>query len=202
MTEAGPSISFRRIWDVLVKPGSSGKPALLTDVRIVAADGHGAPPGEVGQIFVRGPHIAAGYWRNDAATEATFRDGWLDTGDRGRVDADGDIHITGRTKEIIITGGENVDPAEVEHLISRYPGIVDAAVVGRPDPVWGEVVTAVVVSEVDVDLDDLQNFLRPHLAPFKLPRRLERSERLPRNPVGKLLRRELHCLPEEAQGRP
>jgi fatty-acyl-CoA synthase len=209
MTEAGPSVSFRRRSEVLVKPESSGKPALLTDVHIVAADGGGAPPGEVGQIFVRGPHLATGYWRNDSATEATFRDGWLDTGDRGRADADGDIHITGRTKEIIITGGENVDPAEVEHLISRYPRIVDAAVVGRPDPVWGEVVTAVVVSEVDVELDDLQRFLRPHLAPFKLPRRLERRERLPRNPVGKLLRRELHRLPQgrdtprlEAEGRP
>ncbi len=191
MTEAGPSVSFRRRTDALGKPESSGTPALLTDVRITSSNGADLPPGETGEILVRGPHAASGYWRNAAATDAAFRDGWLATGDRGLIDSDGDLCITGRTKEIIITGGENVDPAEIEHLIAGFPGILDVAVVGRPDPVWGEVITAVIVSETDVELNQLQEFLRPKLARFKLPRQIERREELPRNPVGKLLRREL-----------
>ncbi|MCY1157756.1 MAG: 2-succinylbenzoate--CoA ligase, partial [Citricoccus sp.] len=113
------------------------------------------------------------------------------------IDPDGDLCVTGRSKEIIITGGENVDPAEVEHLIARYPGIVEAAVVGRPDELWGEVVTAVVVCAEPVDLEKLREFLRPHLASFKLPRRLEHRDHLPRSAVGKLLRRQIQQLPPE-----
>ena len=195
LTEAGPSVSFRRRNDAAGKPQSSGPPALLTDVRILSPDGEELPAGQTGEIRVRGPHIASGYWGNEGATEATFQDGWLVTGDRGCIDADGDLCITGRSKETIITGGENVDPAEVEHLISRYPGVMEAAVVGRPDPLWGEAVTAVVVSTDTVDLQDLREFLRPHLASFKLPRRLERRDRLPRNAVGKLLRKEIQNPP-------
>ncbi|MFI7583459.1 class I adenylate-forming enzyme family protein [Kocuria sp. M1N1S27] len=199
MTEAGPSISFRRRTDAAGKPGSSGPPALLTDVRILSADGEELPVGQTGEIRVRGPHTASAYWANEAATEATFQDGWLVTGDRGYLDADGDLCITGRSKEIIITGGENVDPAEVEHLISRYPGVLEAAVVGRPDPLWGEAVTAVVVSAEPVDLQDLREFLRPHLAGFKLPRQLERRDHLPRSAVGKLLRKEIQNLPPDQE---
>lgn len=191
MTEAGPSISFRRREDARVKPTSSGKPALLTDIRIVADDGAPVRDGEVGHILVRGPHTAGAYWRRPAATAETFRDGWLHTGDRGHLDVDGDLCLSGRARDTIITGGENVDPADVEELVLTYPGVRDAAVVGRPDPVWGEVVTAVVVSESDVELDDLRVFLRPHLAAFKVPRRIEKRDALPRSTVGKLLRSRL-----------
>ncbi|MET0871158.1 MAG: AMP-binding protein, partial [Paeniglutamicibacter terrestris] len=197
MTEGGPSISFRRRGDAAGKSDSSGSPALLTDIRIVDLLGEDLPGGETGEIHVRGPHIATGYWRNENATNDAFRNGWLATGDRGYIDQDGDLCVTGRSKEIIITGGENVDPAEVEHLIAQFPGIIEAAVVGRPDPVWGEVITAVIVAENELQLSDLQEFLKPHLARFKLPRRLEMRAELPRNPVGKLLRRELQATPQE-----
>jgi fatty-acyl-CoA synthase len=197
MTEGGPSISFRRRGDAAGKSESSGTPALLTDIQIIGPLGEELPHGETGEIQVRGPHIATGYWRNGNATDDTFRNGWLATGDRGYLDTDGDLCVTGRSKEIIITGGENVDPAEVEHLIAQFPGIIEAAVVGRPDPVWGEVITAVIVAENELQLSDLQEFLKPHLARFKLPRQLEMRAELPRNPVGKLLRRELQAIPQE-----
>ncbi|MGQ4618917.1 AMP-binding protein [Nocardia sp. R7R-8] len=191
MTEAGPSVSFRRTDDASGKSGSSGPPALLTDVRIVSAEGTDCAPGTVGNVRVRGPHLASGYWRNPEATSATFQSGWLDTGDRGYLDEDGDLCITGRSKDTIITGGENVDPAEVEHLIAQYPGVRDVAVVGRPHPVWGEIITAVLVADVEVTVEDLQEFLRPHLAKFKIPRVVETRSALPRSAVGKLLRRAL-----------
>ncbi|WP_342660269.1 class I adenylate-forming enzyme family protein [Rhodococcus ruber] len=191
MTEAGPSVSFRRTSDAQGKSASSGPPALLTDVRIVSPDGNPCPPGAVGEVWVHGPHLASGYWRNPDATRVTFVDGWLVTGDRGFVDDDGDLCISGRSKDTIITGGENVDPAEVEHLIAQHPAIKDVAVVGRPHPLWGEVVTAVVVTDQSVSADDLREFLRPHLAKFKIPRAVEQRSTLPRSSVGKLLRREL-----------
>ncbi|WP_280424608.1 class I adenylate-forming enzyme family protein [Nocardia carnea] len=191
MTEAGPSVSFRRPDEAAGKPGSSGAPALLTDLRIVSAQGIDCAVGTVGDVWVRGPHLASGYWRNSEATAAAFAGGWLKTGDRGYLDQDGDLCITGRSKDTIITGGENVDPAEVEHLIAQLPGVRDAAVVGRPHPVWGEVVTAVLVTDAEVTVEDLQRFLRPHLAKFKIPRAVETRSELPRSAVGKLLRQEL-----------
>lgn len=195
LTEAGPSVSFRRRSDARGKSASSGPPALLTDLRIV--DGHGAecPPGTAGEVWVRGPHLASGYWRNADATQEAFLGEWLVTGDRGFLDHDGDLCINGRSKDTIITGGENVDPTEVEHLIAQHSAVQDVAVVGRPHPVWGEVVTAVVVTDSRVSLDDLQDFLKPHLARHKIPRAIEQRSTLPRSSVGKLLRRELTTPP-------
>lgn len=188
LTEAGPSASFRHAVDVHAQPSSSGPPALLTDVRIVRPDGDQVSAGEVGEILLRGPHIASGYWRNDGATEAAFGGGWLKTGDRGLLGQNGDLFITGRSKDIIITGGENVDPAEIEHLLVQHPRISDAAVIGRPDAVWGEVVVAVVVADQPVDLADLRSFLASRLAKYKIPRAIEYRDTLPRNITGKLLR--------------
>ncbi|WP_280399762.1 class I adenylate-forming enzyme family protein [Nocardia carnea] len=191
MTEAGPSVSFRRRDEGSSKSGSSGPAALLTDLRIVSPQGIDCATGAVGDIWVRGPHLASGYWRNIEATAAAFVGEWLITGDRGYLDEDGDLWVTGRSKDTIITGGENVDPAEVEHLIAQYPGIREAAVVGRPHPVWGEVITAVLVTDVEVTVEDLRHFLQPHLAKFKIPRAIETRSELPRSAVGKLLRRAL-----------
>lgn len=192
MTEAGPSLSFRHRLDAASKSTSSGTPALLTDIRIVDIDGDELATNQVGEILVRGAHTSTEYWRNAQATAETYREGWLSTGDRGYLDSDGDLVITGRSKEMIITGGENVDPAEVEHLIAEFPGVQDVAVFGRPDPVWGEVITAVVVTDSDIQLAEVQDFLRSRLAKYKIPRHLETRDELPRNAVGKLLRRKLH----------
>lgn len=191
MTEAGPSVSFRRSTDVSHKSVSSGPPAMLTDVKIVGEQGE-CPPGTIGEVWVRGPHLASGYWQNAEADAATFRDGWLVTGDRGYIDDDGDLCISGRSKDTVITGGENVDPAEVEHLIAQFPGITEVAVVGRPDAVWGEIVTAVIVGDDQIHLSDLQRFLQPQVAKFKIPRAIEFRRSLPRSAVGKLVRRDLN----------
>ena len=132
-----------------------------------------------------------GYWNDSAQTEAALRDGWLHTGDLGRIDADGFLYITGRLKEIVITGGENVSPEEVEVVLSRHPDVRGAVVFGTPHERWGEQVTVAVISDVDIALDDLREFARPHLAGFKLPRALVRVREFPRTSAGKVRRGEL-----------
>lgn len=191
MTEAGPSVSFRRKGDAATKATSSGTAAMLSEVRIVDEDSRELPQGEVGEVEVRGPSVASRYWRNPEATAATFAAGWLHTGDRGYLDEDGELCVTGRSKDIIITGGENVDPVEVEHAVAQFPGVKEAAVVGRADGTWGELVTAVVVADEPIDLDELKAFLAPKLGRFKIPRALEYRESLPRNAMGKVMRTEL-----------
>lgn len=187
MTEAGPSVSFRRKNETAADALSSGAPGLFTEVRVVVGK-RDADTGEVGEILVRGPHTATRYWRDDEASNATFRDGWLLTGDRGYLDETGELYVTGRYKDLIITGGENVDPVEVEHAVAQFPGVLEVAVIGRADELWGERVTAVVVASAEFDLAELRDFLAGALAGFKIPRALEFRDALPRNALGKLLR--------------
>ena len=193
LSEAGPSVTFRRRDDVARKAASSGPPAPLTDVHVVDESGRPVPDGTTGEIVVTGPHVAAGYWNRPDATRETFRPDGLHTGDRGYLDPDGDLVIVGRSKDTIITGGENVDPIEIEQAILQHPAVAEAVVVGTPDPVWGELVTLVVVPVPgkSVQLEDARAYLAEQVAKYKLPRRLELWDSLPRNPVGKIHRNEI-----------
>ena len=190
LSEAGPSVTFRRIDEVGGKPGSSGSPAPLTEVRIVDGDGRPLPDGTAGEIVVSGRHVAAGYWNAPEATRAAFRADGLHTGDRGYLDPDGDLVVVGRIKDTIITGGENVDPVEVEQALLAHDAVEEAVVVGLPDDVWGERIVVVVVptSGATVDLDGIRTFLAGRLAGHKHPRRVELWPAVPKSTVGKLLR--------------
>lgn len=173
---------------------SCGKPYPWVQVRVVDPDGTDVAPGTVGELWTRSAQNMVGYWNNPEATAATLRaDGWLRTGDAGYISADGYLHLHDRIKDMIVSGGENVYPAEVENVLMTHPGIADAAVVGVPDQRWGEAVKAVVVARNGCVLsaDDVIGFARNRLAGFKLPKSVDFVEELPRNPSGKLLKREL-----------
>ena len=142
-----------------------------------------------GEIFTRGPNVMRGYWRNpDATAEAIDPDGWFHTGDVGWMDPDGFLTISDRVKDMIISGGENIYPAEVENVIKEYPGIAEVAVIGVPDPKWGETVCAVVTLKAgeSLELEQLRKFAETRLARYELPRRLEIVPALPRNATGKI----------------
>lgn len=164
------------------RPGSVGMPLPGVELRL----------SDAGEIEVRGPNVFGGYWRQPQATRASFRDGWFCTGDLGSFDADGYLRILGRSKELIISGGFNVYPREVEDVLMAHPDVAEAAVVGRPSDEWGEEVTAFVVPAGEApSAERLLKFAAEQLAPFKRPRRLEFVDALPRNAMGKILRHEL-----------
>lgn len=179
-----------------IKPGSAGKAGLNQDLRIVVP-GQGDPNalvalGEEGEIIatLAGDEAFEGYWRRPEADAKSLRDGWYFTGDMGRMDADGDLFVTGRVDDMIITGGENVSPVEVENCLSLHPGVGECAVVGLPDERWGKIVAAFVKRNGPVSADDLDAHCRASgLAAFKRPRQVIFVADLPRSPVGKLLRR-------------
>lgn len=174
---------------------AAGKPNPGVEVKIVAPEtGEPLPLGEPGEIWTRSPQNMVGYWRNDEATRDTITpDGWLKTGDAGYFDADGYLYIHDRVKDMIVSGGENIYPAEIENVLMKHPGVADAAVIGIPSEVWGESPYAVVVPRGELDIDDLLAFARKHLAKYKLPVGVELRPALPRNPTGKLLKRELRA---------
>ena len=176
---------------------SCGKPYPWVEMRLVDPDtGDDVPVGTVGELWTRSPQNMKGYWGNDAATTATIDDdGWLRTGDAGYRDEDGFLFLHDRVKDMIVTGGENVYPAEVENVLAKHPDVADVAVVGVPDEKWGEAVKAVVVRREgsDVTDKDLITFAREHLAGFKLPKTVDFTDALPRNPSGKLLKREIRA---------
>ena len=156
-------------------------------MRITNDAGAPLPAGDIGGIEVRGPNVFSGYWRMPEKTREEFRDdGYFKTGDMGRVDADGRCTIVGRDKDLVISGGLNVYPKEVELLIDTISGVIDSAVIGVPHPDFGEAVIAVVASETDIQLDDVIDVLRGKLARFKQPKGLLRVDELPRNAMGKV----------------
>jgi fatty-acyl-CoA synthase len=173
------------------KVGSAGVPCIIADIRIVDERGEDAAPGEIGEVVIRSPATMIGYWRKDQETRDSLRDDWLHTGDAGRWDEDGFLYITGRMKDMYISGGLNVYPAEVENTITGHPGVAEVAVLSVPDESWGEVGVAVVVPQAGIGIDgaELEEFCRGRLAGYKIPKRWVISvERLPRTNSGKLLK--------------
>jgi malonyl-CoA/methylmalonyl-CoA synthetase len=170
------------------RPGSVGFPLPDVELRITDADsGRTVPAGDVGMVEVRGPNVFKGYWRKPDKTRAEFRsDGYFITGDMGRFDGDGYLHLVGRAKDLIISGGLNVYPAEVEAVLDDQPEIGEAAVIGVPHPDFGEAVVAVVQASATIDEQALQAALRTQLAGFKVPKRILMEEALPRNTMGKI----------------
>jgi long-chain acyl-CoA synthetase len=173
---------------------SCGRPYPWVEMRVVDGEGRDVPVGTVGELWTRSAQNMKGYWQNPEATaQALTPDGWFKTGDAGFLDADGFVFLHDRVKDMIVTGGENVYPAEVENVLMRHPAVADVAVIGVPDQKWGEAVKAIVVKAPGTDPtpEELIAFAREQLAGFKLPKSVDFAEALPRNPSGKLLKREL-----------
>ncbi|GGR46446.1 fatty-acyl-CoA synthase [Nocardioides luteus] len=201
LTEASPGTTMLRAGDGLDKLGSAGTPCFFTDVRVVAPDGDEATSGQPGEVHVSGPNVTPGYWHDAASTDAAFDGPWLRTGDVAVADDDGFLYIVDRVKDMFISGGENVFPAEVEQAIYTHPDVVEAAVIGVPDERWGEVGRAVVVRRPDsaIHPDDLLKHLDGRLARYKIPKAVVFVDEIPHNASGKLSKsrvRELYGTPE------
>jgi long-chain acyl-CoA synthetase len=175
--------------------GSAGRARPGIEVRIVGDDGAPVPAGQVGELVVRGPSVMTGYWKRPEATAEAIVDGWLHTGDLGRMSDDGIIHLLDRAKDMIISGGSNVYAVEVEDVLATHDSVAEVAVIGVPDDLWGELVVAVVVPAAGAELDvaALDALARSRLAGYKVPRRYEQIEALPRNAYGKVPKRELRA---------
>jgi acyl-CoA synthetase (AMP-forming)/AMP-acid ligase II len=178
--------------DAVERAGSTGRAFFFTKARVVNSDGGDVAVGEPGEVLVSGPHIMCGYWNRPDATAETVVDGWLHTGDVATIDEDGFITIVDRVKDMLISGGENVYPAEIENVLLGHEKIADAAVLGIPSVKWGESPLAVIVRrEADLTPDEVMNHCKGKLAPFKVVKAVEFVDEIPRNPSGKILKREL-----------
>ncbi len=193
MTETSPGGTALDAADVLRKIGSAGKPLLHTEIKIVGDEGETLGRGEVGELLIRGPNITPGYWNRPDATADAFVDGWLKTGDAARLDDEGFIYIVDRWKDMYISGGENVYPAEIENVIYQLPEVAEAAIIGVPDERWGETGKAVVVVKpgASLEADAVVGHCLGKLAKFKVPSSVEFIDALPRNATGKVLKRSL-----------
>ncbi|MDO8371127.1 MAG: AMP-binding protein, partial [Polaromonas sp.] len=185
-TETGPVSVYLRRADAMQHVGAAGKAGLHVEVKLVNTLGETVTPGEVGEIWVRAPNVMCGYWAD--ADNPAFADGWFHTGDLARCDEAGFYEVVGRSKDMIISGGENVYPAELENLLADCPQILEAAVVGQLDARWGEVVVAVIVKAPGADLDAAQvlQLFEGRLARFKHPKRVLFCEALPKTALGKV----------------
>lgn len=181
---------------------SAGRPLPTATVRIVDADDNDVPVGQVGEIAVRGPQIMLGYWNRPEETAAALRNGWLHTGDAGRMDEDGYLYVVDRVKDMIITGGENVYSAEVEDALAKMPGIAASAVVAAKDDEWGERVHAYIVPAPGASptLDEIQAHCRTLIAGYKVPRSMTLLDVFPLSPAGKILKHELRARLKEGDG--
>lgn len=191
LSEASPVTSFNPL-DRPRKPGSIGTSILNVENKVVNELGEEVPVGQVGELVVRGPNVMKGYYKMTEETAVTIRDGWLYTGDLARMDEEGYIYIVDRKKDLVIVGGFNVYPREVEEVLYEHPEIVEAAVIGVPDPDQGEAIKSFVVRKNPTLTEaDIIEYCKQHLAKYKLPKTIEFLEELPKNTTGKILRRAL-----------
>jgi acyl-CoA synthetase (AMP-forming)/AMP-acid ligase II len=199
LTETVSGDTFLDKRKTVEKIGSVGKACLHLEVAIWDEQDRPVAPGALGEIVLRGPKVCKGYWKDPEATAAAFRGGWFHTGDIGHLDADGFLYIVDRKKDMIVSGGENIASPEVERVLYEHPAVLEASVVGRPDPRWGEVPVAFVVlrAGMEASAEQLQEFCRARLARYKTPRAVRFIDALPRNPSGKVLKR---VLREQASG--
>lgn len=193
MTEAAPGTLFLDAEHAVSKAGSAGVPHFFSDVQVVGPDLTPVDTDETGEVVVRGPHVMPGYWGLPEATEAAFSDGWFRTGDAARVDADGYVTIVDRFKDMIISGGENIYPAEIEAALLAHPDVAECAVIGVPDEKWGEVPRAIVVPRAGTTPlpETLLTSLSGRLAKYKIPKSLLLADELPRTASGKLIKSRL-----------
>ena len=193
LTEAGPNTFWLPDQDVKRKAGSVGFPLFYVDVKIVDEKGEICPPDQAGELLIRGPHVCAGYWNRREESEQMLKDGWLHTGDLARRDAEGYHTIVGRVKDVIISGGENIYPAEVEAILGLHPAVAEIALIGVPDAKWGQTPLAIVVPRPGQQptLEDLQAGCAGRLARYKLPRKMVLLDALPRTAAGKIDKQQL-----------
>lgn len=187
-TETCPIAIYTRLGGDLTRPGSTGLPGLLCEARVVDADGNDVPANVPGEILIRGDNVLTEYWGNEAATANALRDGWYWTGDIAQRDAHGCFSVLERKRNVIISGGENVYPAEIERVLHQHPAVLEAAAIGVPDPTWQEVPLAFVVlrAGASTTMAELHGHLAAHLARFKVPRNVIVVSELPRNALGKV----------------
>jgi long-chain acyl-CoA synthetase len=193
LSESSPAAAFNHP-NRPRKPGSIGTPIEGVEMRVVDLDGVEVPQGEAGQIQIRGHNVMKGYWNlPDATRETITADGWLNTGDVGRVDEDGYFYIVDRTKDMIIRGGYNVYPREIEEVLYEHPAVAEAAVIGIPHDSLGEEVGAAVALKkgASVTPDELRDYVKERVAAYKYPRQVWLVDALPKGPTGKLLKREI-----------
>jgi long-chain acyl-CoA synthetase len=196
LSETSPVASFNHL-DREHKPGSIGTPINGVEMKVVDDADNELPPGEVGEIVIRGHNVMKGYWNRPDATAEVMRGGWLHTGDMARVDEDGYFFIVDRKKDMIIRGGYNVYPREIEEVLYEHPAILEAAVLGVPDPAMGEEVAAAVVLRpgADASTDEIRSFVKERVAAYKYPRHIWFADMLPKGPTGKILKRAI-AVPE------
>jgi fatty-acyl-CoA synthase len=201
-TETCPIAVCIKAKDAMRKPGSTGKAAAHCEMRIVDDAGKDVAPGATGEILVRGPNLMTGYWNAPRETAAALVDGWFHSGDMGHLDAEGYLYVDGRRKEMIISGGENIYPAEIENVLAECPDIAEASVIGRPDERWGEVVVAVVAPKAGRTLTPaaVLQLLEGRIARFKHPKQVVFVGELPKTALGKIRKEDVRQMVAQEAG--
>lgn len=200
LTEAGPNNFYISREDAYLKKGAVGKSMQFNEAKIINSAGESCAPNEVGELLVRGKHMFRFYWNNQQETEKIMHDGWLKTGDLAMMDEDGDFYIVGRSKEMIISGGENVYPQEVEQCILRHQQVQEVAVIGVADGYWGEIVTAIIACKDQGDsiIEDIKEICGKHLGRYKIPKKIIFIDELPKTSVGKIDKKALQMYAKAA----